>query len=549
MFRMTPRSRRRMWRSFALAGLTLLALTALPASPASAHAVLVSSSPGANAVLPSPPAEIVLTFSESVRRVPDRVRVIGPDGSRVDRGEPRFDGAVVTITVDQGGARGSYLVSYRVISADSHPVSGGFTYSVGAPSATPSDTEGERSDPVVVVAVEVARFLGYLGLLLVTGPALVLSLLWPRRLSRRGPGRLLWIGAGVLAVATVADVWLQVPFTAGGGVFDVNWPGLRDVLGSTYGVTHVIRLGVLAAAAFLLRAVTTGRYGRSDQVLLAILGLTGLLTWPLAGHPTVSPAPVISVLADTAHLAAMAVWLGGLVVLASFLLRRADDRELGAILPVWSRWATVSVCALLLAGTVQALIEVGTVSALVSTTYGRLVIAKVGLFALAVVAAAYARQLVRRRAGARRGGMRLAVRTELGIAAVVLAVSAVLVHTPPARTAATAETGSVGFFSTTLSSSIYQLQVEVDPAEVGSNSVHLYAYTPDNKPLPVVEWRATAALPDKGLEPVEIPLLPLTDNHATGEVQLPAAGNWQLRFTVRISEIDQATVSATVPIT
>ncbi|HEX2772423.1 MAG TPA: copper resistance protein CopC [Micromonosporaceae bacterium] len=546
---MTPATRRRLWRSFALAGLTLLALMALPASPASAHAVLVSSSPGANAVLPSPPAEIVLTFSESVRKVPDRIRVIGPDGSRVDRGEPRFDGAVVTITVDQGGARGSYLVSYRVISADGHPVSGGYTYAVGAPSTTPSDTGSDRTDPAVSTAVKVVKYLGYAGLVLVAGPALVLGLLWPHRLSRRGPARLLWAGVAVLAVATLAEMWLQVPYTAGGGLFDVDGRGLGDVLNSGYGATHLVRLGVLAAAAFLLRTLTTGRHARTDLVLLAILGVVGVLTWPLAGHPAASPAPTVSILADTVHLGSMALWLGGLAILAGFLLRLADDRELGAILPIWSRWATVAVCALLLAGTVQALIEVGTVDALVSTTYGRLVLAKVGLFALAIGAAAYSRQLVRQRAGRRPGRMRGAVWAELGITAVVLAVSATLVQTTPARTAAAdAETGSVRYFSTTLSSSIYQLQVEVDPAEVGSNSVHLYAYTPDNKPLPVVEWRATAALPDKGVEPVEIPLLPLTDNHVTGEVRFPAAGNWQLRFTVRISEIDQATVSATVPI-
>ena len=78
--------------------------------------------------------------------------------------------------------------------------------------------------------------------------------------------------------------------------------------------------------------------------------------------------------------------------------------------------------------------------------------------------------------------------------------------------------------------------------------MHLYAYTKDNRPQPVVEWRATAALPSAGIEPIEIPLLPLTDNHATGEINLPAAGEWQLRFTVRTSDIDQATVTATVPI-
>jgi copper transport protein len=67
--------------------------------------------------------------------------------------------------------------------------------------------------------------------------------------------------------------------------------------------------------------------------------------------------------------------------------------------------------------------------------------------------------------------------------------------------------------------------------------------------LPVAEWRATAALPERGIEPIEIPLLPLTDSHATGEISLPSPGNWLLSFTVRLTDIDQATVTSTVPIT
>ncbi|MFG3701505.1 copper resistance CopC/CopD family protein [Micromonospora sp. NPDC047620] len=550
---MSVANRRRFARLTAAAGLLIavVALLIAPAGPASAHAVLVSSSPVASAVVSSGPAEAVLTFSESVRKVPGKIRVIAPDGSRADRGEPRFSGSVVTIPVDPAGGRGTYLVSYRVISADSHPVSGAFTYSVGAPSTPPVDTgDDSRADPVVGNAVKVAKYVGYAGLLLLVGPAMVLAALWPRRLPRQGPARLAWAGLGLVMLSTVANLLLQVPYTAGGGVFDVTGEGLSAVLGSTFGAAHLVRLGLLAAAAFLLRPLLAGPVGRADLVILGILGVAALLTWPLAGHPAASPAPAVSVVVDAVHLGSMAVWLGGLVMLAGFLLRRADERELGAILPIWSRWATLAVSALLLAGTVQALIEVATPGALVDTTYGRLLLGKIGLFALVIAVAAYSRQLVRRRTAAGRPApMRRAVWAELAITAVVLGLTAVLVQTTPARTAGSDVTGgSPGYFSTTLSSPIYSLQVELDPAERGNNTVHFYAYTKDNRPQPVVEWRATAALPSAGIEPIEVPLLPLTDNHATGEVNLPAAGEWQLRVTVRTSDIDQATVTATVPI-
>jgi copper transport protein len=534
-----------------------LAVLVTPPAPASAHAVLSSSNPIANAVLPSAPAEVVLTFTESVRQVPDRIRVIGPDGTRVDGGQPSFAGAVVTIPLGQAGTRGTYLVSYRVISADSHPVAGGFTYSVGAPSAPPTlDESADAGNGVVENAIRVARYIGYAGLVLLIGPILVLSLLWPARLSRRGVGRVIWSGMGLVGLATVAGVWLQVPYTAGGGIFDVSGSQFRDVLASTYGTAHLIRLGLLVAIALLLRPLlrSPSESGRADQVLLAVLGAAALVTWPIAGHPSASPVAAVSVVVDVVHLASMAVWLGGLVMLVGFLLRRANDRELGAILPIWSRWAALAVSALVLAGTVQALIEVGTLDALVSTSYGQLILAKVGLLAIVLGVAAYSRHLVLKRIAAGRPSLlRRSVGVELGITAIVLALAAVLVQTTPGRTAAAnEELAGAGYFSQTLTSNIYNLQVEVDPAETGNNSIHLYAYDRADKPLPVVEWKGTAALPGGpagDVAPIDIPLLQLTDNHATGEINFPFAGSWQLRFTVRISEIDQATVTATVPVT
>lgn len=540
-------------RLAATAGLlvTLVALLLAPAGPASAHAVLVSSSPAASAVVPSAPAEVVLTFSEGVRQVPDKIRVIAPDGSRADRGEPTFSGGLVTVPVDPAGARGTYLVSYRVVSADSHPVSGAFTYSVGAPSTPPVDSGSDsRADPTVGVAVKVARYVTYAGLLLLVGPLLMLGVFWPSRLARRGPARLGWGGLGLVLLGTLAGVWSQVPYTAGGGLLDVTGAGLRDVLGSDFGLAHLVRLGLLAASAVLLRPLLTGQGGRADRVILGLLLGAALFTWPLAGHAAASPAPPLTVFVDAVHLGAMAVWLGGLLVLATFLLPWADEWELGAILPVWSRWAALAVAALLLAGTVNGLIEVGTPGNLFDTTYGRLLLAKIALFGLALGVAAFSRQLVRRwSASARPRPLRRALWLELVVTAVVLGVSATLVQTPPARTA-TADVGGprATSFSTTLTSPIYSLQVEVDPAERGNNSVHLYAYSPDNRPQPVAEWKVTAALPSAGIEPIDVPLLPLTDNHATGEINLPASGDWQFRFTVRTSDIDQATVTATVPV-
>ena len=548
--------RARLRAGAALVGLLfgLLGVLVGPAAPASAHAALVASDPAGNSVVPEAPNRVTLTFSESVQLVTGKIQVLAPDGSRADQGEPTLTGNTVTVPLKATAARGTYLVSFRVISADSHPVAGALTYSVGAPSAVPTagDDDAGAWAPAVKGPIPVAKYLGWVGLILIIGPVLVLALLWPHRLSRTAPARLVWIGVGLVAVSTLAGIWLQAPYVLGTPVLDVGLGDIQDVLGSTFGAVMLVRLGILAAAAVLLRPLLRGDGGESktDLALLGVLGVAAFATWPLTGHPSASPVAGVSVVVDAVHLAAMAVWLGGLVMLVAFLLPRANERELGAILPIWSRWALAAVGTLVLAGTTQALIEVGSFDRLFSTAYGQLIMVKVGLVVLVIAVAAFARRLVTRRtADSGTRTLRRAVLVELGVTAVILGLTAALVQNAPARSVETVQAGAVSTTVTqTLTAEGLSLQVDVFPAAVGNNSIHLYAYAPDGKPLPVVEWVATAALPAKNIEPIEVPLLRITDNHVIGDIGLPVAGDWVFTYTVRTSEIDQSTVKTTVKV-
>jgi copper transport protein len=542
----------RIWAAL-LAGL-FLALVA--AAPAQAHAALVRTDPPPGSVLNSAPQTVTLTFSEQVRPIADRIRVLAPDRSRVDTDEASVTGDQLTIKLRGGLGTGTYLVTYRVISADSHPIAGSFPFSVGAPSSNPpgeSDAANRRADPLVAVALGVARWAGYAGLILLAGPLLFLTGLWPKRLSRREPARLIAAGLIALGVGTVAEMYLQGPYTAGTGLFGVSGRALRDALAGGYGATHVVRLAVIAAVAVMARPfLRPAGPSTVDRAGLAFVSVIGIGTWPLSGHPAVSPAPAISLVADAGHLAAMAGWLGGLVLLLTVLLRRANGRELAAILPVWSAWALLAVVTLVMTGTAQATIEVQSVPALFSTEYGRLVLAKAALLAVVVAIAWYSRRLVGRvvagqaaKADPAVAVLRRTVLAELAIAAVVVGVAAALVQAPPARTAGTAPEQP---FTVTLTNDLYTLRFDLSPVEVGSNSMHLFALDRTGRPMRVLEWKVTATPADGSLEPMSIPVLPITDDHAVAEPSFPSPGMWELRFTLRISDVDQATVAQSVRI-
>jgi copper transport protein len=535
-----------------MAAMIVLGTLLLPARPASAHAAMVTATPEPGSVVASAPGEITVTFSEGITAVADRTQVLAPDGKRIT-GTVTASGPTLRIGIRRADQPlGTYLVSYRIISGDSHPVGGAMTFSVGAPSARPPESDPDSVHPSVAAAVPTLKFLGYAGLTLIVGPALLLALLWPRRQSRRGP--ILLVRAGLIgaAASTLGALWTQAPNSSGAPLWDVSVTELADVLASPFGVALLARLAVLGAVAALLPPVLRGRGGRWRGVALLALTAAGLTTWPLTGHAAESPLTGAIVAADVVHLAAMAVWLGGLVTLGAFLLRGTHPRVLGVILPAWSRWAMLAVVWLVGAGTVQAVVQVGSVGALWSTGYGRLVLGKVAILAAVLVAAAFARQLVRRaQVAAGVGRLRRTVGVEVAATVLVLGLSAVLVQVTPGRSvtgerAASTEKG----VSQTLTSALFTLQYSVYPVELGeNNTVHGFTYTPQGKPLPAAEWTVTTRLQGQDLEPVSAPMLPLSPrNDAIGALTFPLPGTYEVSFTVRVSEIDQATVRTTITV-
>lgn len=531
----------------------LVALGALlaPAGPAEAHAALLSATPAPGSVIGSSPTEIVVHFSEAVTPVDGRVQVLAPDGKRIS-GTATASGSTLRIPVRKPShPLGTYLVSYRVISADTHPVGGALTFSVGAPSTRPAEPAEAGGHPSVTLITPVTRFLAYAGLTLTAGPALFLAFLWPRQRSRRGAITLTFAGLGLTALATLGSLWTQAPASTGSALWDVSPTELGQVLASSYGLILLARLGVLAVLAGLLLPALRGTASRARAVILAVLGLAGLTTWPLTGHAGASPLAPAVVAADVVHIAAMSVWLGGLVTLTVFLLPRTHPRVLGVVLPAWSRWAALSVVWLVAGGVVQAVVQVGSIGALWRTEYGKLLLAKVAVLAVTLTVASYARRLVRRAqvpaAGVTR--MRRTVGIEVVATAVVLGLSAVLVQVNPGRSAAVdQEAVQEAGVSQTLSCPLYTLQFNIYPVQLGeNNTIHAFAYTQAGAPQPVEEWTVTSRLLGQDLEPVSQPMLPLIPrHHAAGAITFPLPGTYEVAFTVRTSDIDEATVKTTI---
>ncbi|MER6305592.1 copper resistance protein CopC [Streptomyces sp. NPDC001657] len=398
------------------------------AAPASAHAALTGSTPAEGSVVDQAPEQVALTFSEGVAMGDDSIRVLDPKGKRVDRGKLRNLCSAGTVKygtgLPPGLGDGTYTVAWQAVSADSHPVSGAFTFSIGAPSKTTAPVAQQEAGGGLVGALYgIARALAYAGFVLLAGGAAFVVACRPAAARVRSVQRLVVQGWAVLTGTTVAMLLLRTPYTGSGDLSDVfDLGGLQQVLITKPGAALVSRLLLLAAAALFV-AVLFGAYARAQEPrqdgpedpegpdaakdpaeearrrkdLSFGLGIGGVIvatglaaTWAMAEHASTGLQPAIAMPVDVLHLLAVATWLGGLAALVVSLywgppVERTAVRR-------FSRIAFGSVLVLVATGLYQSWRQVGTWTALTGTTYGRLLLLKVGLVAVLVGIAWFSRR-------------------------------------------------------------------------------------------------------------------------------------------------------------
>ncbi|MDX2562337.1 copper resistance protein CopC [Streptomyces sp. TX20-6-3] len=388
----------------ALARLLILAAALLGtllagAAPASAHAALTGSDPKDGAVVATAPKEVNLTFSEQVAMSADSIRVLDPAGRRADTGEilNLCSGSIVRygVALRAGLPDGTYTVAWQTVSADSHPISGAFTFSIGAPSTTsvalPDRTAGGG---LVGTLYGMARYVSYAGFAVLVGGGAFVLVCWPRGASVRPVQQTVVRGWLTLTGATLVMLLLRNPYTGSGELSDAfDLAGLKAVLETKTGAALTSRLLLLGAAALFV-AVLFGAYARrtdpKEKKDLAFgLGLGGTVvaagiagTWALAEHASTGIQPGIAMPVDILHLLAVAAWLGGLTVLLVSLYK-APSVERSAI-ERFSKVAFGSVAVLAATGLYQSWRQVGSWSALTGTRYGQLLLVKIGLMCVLI---------------------------------------------------------------------------------------------------------------------------------------------------------------------
>ena len=536
-----------------------VALALAPAAPAVAHASLVETDPADGQVLAESPGVARLTFNESVSATAGGVQMYDARGNIVESKSSARD-TVLTVDVPDTLDEGTYVVSWRVVSADGHPVAGALTFSVGRPSAVvrPPPTPDESSASSVRGALSAVQAIGYLGLFLAAGLVVFAGWLLPalprldvlrRRLRRVARG-----AASVAALAGLVQLPLSGAYQQGlgfAGVLEASaWSGAggRDLL------ALAVLVGGLAMAVTPLGAVPLAGRARNVATAGAVLAI---VSPSVVGHSRAYAPQLLVVATDVLHVAVGAVWLGGLAGLALSLPALAGrSRAAAETLARFSGLAAGLLTLLVASGSLLAWRIIGSWDDLFGTTYGRLLIVKVMIAALAVAIAAWNRfALLPRIIGAADRPERLdaaseirrAVAAEASVLVGVLLVTGFLVNQPPRQAPAVVTPAGTGVVAGDLGEELRVLGT-MSPRSIGTNTLTIQLQDLTGEPVepvrpPTVRVRSGA---------VDLGNLALTPSDAgtyRAEVVLPTDGTWRVQVSLRIDEFENpvASLSFRVP--
>jgi putative copper export protein/methionine-rich copper-binding protein CopC len=453
--------------------LSLLLLLFL-AAPLRAHGTLKRTEPAAGSHLTAAPTALRLTFTEAMEASVARLVLTGPDGRAVPLSPIRRGDSATMIVADIVGplGEGLYKVSWQGTGRDGHPVRGHYQFTIAAgatglapipPAPSMSDTTSRRgpvggntartatdeeensSFDAQSVPYAAIRWLELVGMLTLVGTVAFALLVLPRvgtddtsavviADAARGARWIGLVAAGMLCVVTLLRLIAQS--TAMHGVLDAAWMS-RMILGTLWGRTWLQHLvaAVMAFIGYLVlpRARTTG------WLLVVLASVVLALTAALSGHAAaVVDNAGLAVAIDTVHVLGAGGWLGTLllVVLAGLpaalrLAPRDRGRSAAALVNAFSPLALVFAAAVVTSGAGSAWLHLGSLGAIWTTTYGRVLLVKLGVISCLFITGAWNWRWVKPALGDERGVLRMrrSATVELLIGAAVLMVTAVLMAT------------------------------------------------------------------------------------------------------------------------
>lgn len=512
-----------------LSAFAALLLLLCVSANAFAHASLVSTEPRDGSMVAQAPNKVELRFNEAV--TPAVIQLIDAEGRARDDATVHALNETIGITLPDGLPPGTQVISYRVISADGHPVAGSMVFSIGMGKSAAVPV---TSDPALAILIWVTRIGIYIGLFVGIGGAFFDVWIAPR---------------GARPTTAIAALWLGL-FSA---VVSLGCQGL-DLLGLPIGriltfapwqAAIATSLGpalLIAAAAMGLGFVAPRCASVSAARTLSGVAMVGIgLSLAASGHASTASPQWVTRPAVFLHGVGVAYWVGALLPLLA--LARRPVQTLLPALSRFSRAAVPVVGVLVLTGFALAIVQLESFRALVDTKYGWILSIKSALVLILLGLAGLNRFRLTPALQSDSRNTRPLLRS-IGIeCAVVMGILAVVAgwrFTPPPRSLAVALGAPLALH---MHSDKAMVQLLVSPGRAGLDTFVLQVMSGDMSPLEAKEVTLVLSLPERGIEPIERKAIRGADGDwSVRGVPIPFAGRWRVRVDALVTDFEKVTL-------
>jgi len=509
---------------------------AISTKPVEAHAGLKASEPAASAVLEDSPEQIRLMFGEAVEISFGSIRLFDANSRLIVLPTPRHEVVNSTVNAQVVQVRvpelqpGSYLVVWRVVSTDSHPVQGAFAFQIGTRG---SDLAGLQRDILasssaptsIRIAMGAARWLTFLGVMVLVGSLLIAT----RIAGDSRINEIIWASWLASTIGSLFVFLLQPPYALGRAMSVGDVIALADeVLSTRLGTWLVIRGFLLLAIGALIWRRDLHRLP-IYRMLAALLGTGLFATFSISGHPGMRQFSALSIGTDIVHFMCVSAWMGGLVTMV--MLGRRWQGESPQVISWFSFTATITMPIMVATGVAQAWRMMDGLQNIFSTTYGMVLSVKVALVLVAIGAGARARRVFKSKQVDSQDLTKLrfsrTIVVEGAIGVVVLAATAVLVSVPPLSV------NSAEPFAKTLVQANVIADVTITPARVGEVELHVVFSPPGGALQSIQSMTAQISLANGEIPAIPVEVRLAGTNHFQGRLLVPRAGDWLLELFVR----------------
>ena len=520
-----------------------------------AHAVLLGSTPKAGEMLADSPKELTLNFNEEVG--PIFFKVLDKTGKEVGKpGEIRPDGNNLHLPLGEALANGTYVLTYRVISADTHPVGTTFGFSVGEPMADMSQmsqSAAESSTPWTY-AVAANRWVLYATMLLAAGSALFMLLI-PTPAG---------VGAATASLGRTSAIIASVAYLLAIGIGGAEMlmggaTALLSVDAWSRGVGSTLTpSAVIGVPAMLVLIYAFGQGADKPKTgALTVGAVAAIGSFLVTGHAATAAPVWLMATVVAIHLFGASFWFGALYPLFK-TAGTTDATQAGVVMTKFSVWAMFSVGLIILSGLAISFVQVESPSKLLGNAYGAGLVRKLVLVAIILGLAAYNKLVLtpalEKGDATASHRIRRTIRIEIVVYVLILGAAMSLTLTTPPRAIMAPGAGGMAMmnegFKATVQANGYTVDLDITPAKAGENMIMATIKDKDGQVISTLaDLEITGNLPAAGISDVFVK----GQNTGNGmwhfmfkEMIIP--GDWKLKVDAFINDFDKVSFETTVPI-